>query len=69
MARKRRFSGENKEPHLSTNGFTGITPDIFMDGDLSSDNLPPHLHTFPLLFYAVHHQPSLTVCNSLNYKK
>ncbi|MPC48860.1 hypothetical protein E2C01_042646 [Portunus trituberculatus] len=45
----------------STNEFTGITPDIFMDGDLSSDNLPPPPHPSPLLFYVIHQQPSLTV--------
>ncbi|MPC59456.1 hypothetical protein E2C01_053475 [Portunus trituberculatus] len=50
MNPKRLFSAENKEssenasvikPHPSTSGFTGITKDVFMDGDLSSDDLPP----------------------------
>lgn len=43
MAPKRLIIGENKpQPQLSTSGFTGITPgdelsDVFMDGDLSSN--------------------------------
>ncbi|MPC19238.1 hypothetical protein E2C01_012149 [Portunus trituberculatus] len=65
MAPKRFIDGENKEScksasvsesHPFTSGFTGITPDIFMDGDLSSDDLPPP----PLFFYIIHHQPSFT---------
>ncbi|MPC37848.1 hypothetical protein E2C01_031343 [Portunus trituberculatus] len=53
--KQRRLSGEIKEssesesvsePQASTSVFTGITrgkmlPDVFMDGDLSSDDLPP----------------------------
>ncbi|MPC59826.1 hypothetical protein E2C01_053854 [Portunus trituberculatus] len=59
MAPKRLIGGENKEssesasvsePQPSTSGFTGITPDIFMDGDSFSDNLPPP----HLLFYIIH---------------
>ncbi|MPC25019.1 hypothetical protein E2C01_018117 [Portunus trituberculatus] len=78
MAPKRLIDGENKESiesasvgesHPSTSGFTGITPDVFMDGDSSSDNLPPPLHPSPFLFYVIHHQPSLTVCTNQNHKK
>ncbi|MPC15517.1 hypothetical protein E2C01_008310 [Portunus trituberculatus] len=66
MAPKRLTNGENKEssesasvsePHPSTTGFTGITPDVFMDGDLSSDDLPPPPNSSALLFYSIHHQP------------
>ncbi|MPC54285.1 hypothetical protein E2C01_048195 [Portunus trituberculatus] len=68
MTPNRLIGGEKKEssesasvsePHPSTSEFTEITADIFMDGDLSSDNLPPP-HSSPLLFYAIQHQPSLT---------
>ncbi|MPC40465.1 putative 2-oxoglutarate dehydrogenase E1 component DHKTD1, mitochondrial [Portunus trituberculatus] len=48
------------EPHPSTSGFTVITPDVFMDGDLSSYNLPTPPHPSSFLFYVIHHQPSLT---------
>ncbi|MPC72584.1 hypothetical protein E2C01_066896 [Portunus trituberculatus] len=34
---------------------------VFMDGDLSSDDLPPPPHPSSLLFYIIHLQPSLTV--------
>ncbi|MPC39198.1 hypothetical protein E2C01_032727 [Portunus trituberculatus] len=61
MAPKRLNSGKNKESSKSasvseaqpcTNGFTGITPDVFMGGDSTSNNLPP-LPPFspPLLCY------------------
>ncbi|MPC68219.1 hypothetical protein E2C01_062415 [Portunus trituberculatus] len=58
-------------------------PDVFMDGDLSSltssSSLPfspPLLHypspafrnLSPLLFYIIHHQPSLTVSTNKNCK-
>ncbi|MPC81856.1 hypothetical protein E2C01_076494 [Portunus trituberculatus] len=54
------------EPQPSTSGFTVITPgekllDVFMDGDLSSNYLPPSPHPSPLLFYIIHHQPSIMV--------
>ncbi|MPC36697.1 Guanine nucleotide-binding protein G(s) subunit alpha [Portunus trituberculatus] len=64
MAPKRLIGGENKEsnesvsePHSFTSGFPGITitPDVFMDDDSSSDNLPPP-HPSPLLFKAIHLQ-------------
>ncbi|MPC08662.1 hypothetical protein E2C01_001255 [Portunus trituberculatus] len=66
----KRLIGKNKEssesasvsePHPSTSGFTGIIPDVFMDGDLSYNDLPPPAHPSPLLFYIIHHQPSLII--------
>ncbi|MPC62400.1 hypothetical protein E2C01_056485 [Portunus trituberculatus] len=57
MAPKRLTSGENKEasesvsvsePQPSTSGFKGTTPNVLMDGDSSSDNLPPPPHRSPL---------------------
>ncbi|MPC60126.1 hypothetical protein E2C01_054163 [Portunus trituberculatus] len=67
MAPKRLITDENREfsestsasePQPSTSRFMGNTPgeelpDIFMDSDLSSDNLPPSAHPFslPLLRY------------------
>ncbi|MPC74695.1 hypothetical protein E2C01_069068 [Portunus trituberculatus] len=64
MAPKRLISDENKEsgesvsvsePNPFTSGFTGITPGEklqrrFMDGDSSSNDLPPPPHPSPLLF-------------------
>ncbi|MPC35744.1 hypothetical protein E2C01_029178 [Portunus trituberculatus] len=63
------IGGENKkssesasvsEPHPSTSGFTGMTPDIFMDDDSSSNDLLPPPHLAPLLLYIIHLQPSIT---------
>ncbi|MPD06666.1 hypothetical protein E2C01_102490 [Portunus trituberculatus] len=82
MASKRLISDENKEsseranvsePQPSTTGFTGITPRekllvIFMDGDLSSDNLSPPPHPSPLLFYVICHQHSLTLIRTVSSK-
>ncbi|MPC84583.1 hypothetical protein E2C01_079325 [Portunus trituberculatus] len=39
---------------------------VFMDGDSSSDDLPPPPHSSPLLFSVIYHQPSLPVCTNQN---